>query len=211
MPRGFEERAMPQGFEKRAMPQGFEKRAMLQGFEKRTMPQGFERELHEFGRVGIRGLTWVEVLATLTILGILLAAGIPSWRALQTQQAERRLLHDVERALAFVRNQAFLRAETLVLLPRVASEGWSSGMVLEAKQHTSDAHNTERLHEWRWHDSRVHLSWHGFLGDDALVVAHSPAKLAMNGYFLLENSGSHPTRWVVNRFGRIRVLRKHVD
>ena len=156
------------------------------------------------------GLTWIEVLVTLAILGILLLAGVSHWRGLQAQQTERRLFSDVGRVLTFARNQAFLRSETLVLLPRVASEGWSSGMVLEIKKHTQDE-KAQRLHEWRWHDSGVQLSWHGFLGDDALVVAHSPAKLAMNGYFLLETAHSNQVRWVVNRFGRIRVLRKHVD
>jgi prepilin-type N-terminal cleavage/methylation domain-containing protein len=149
------------------------------------------------------GLTWVEVLVTLAILGILLSAGVPSWRALQTQQAERRLLNDVERVLVFARNQAFLRGEALVLLPRVASEGWSSGMVLELKN-TLGAH-VEQLHTWRWHYPSMHLTWHGFLGDDALVVAHSPARLAMNGHFVLEKENTPPRRWVVNRFGTIRV------
>ena len=156
------------------------------------------------------GLTWIEVLVTLAILGILLVAGVTHWRGLQKQQAERRLFNDVGRVLAFARNQAFLQAETLVLLPRVASEGWSSGMVLKLKTAILDE-SAPQLHVWRWHYSGVHLSWHGFLGDDALVVDHSPAKLAMNGYFLLETAHTNQARWVVNRFGRIRVLRKHVD
>lgn len=156
------------------------------------------------------GLTWVEVLVTLAILGVLLVAGESHWRGLQTKQAERRLLNDVGRVLTFARNQAFLQAETLVLLPRVASEGWSSGMVLKPKTVRLNG-CTPELHVWRWHYPGVHLSWHGFLGNDALVVDHSPAKLAMNGYFLLETTHSNQARWVVNRFGRIRALRKHVD
>jgi len=90
--------------------------------------------LRKFRQVNAAGLTWVEVLVTLAILSILLSAGVSHWRALQTQQAERRLLSDVGRVLAFARNQAYLKTETLVLLPRVASEGWSSGMVLEFKK-----------------------------------------------------------------------------
>ncbi len=156
-------------------------------------------------------LTWVEVLVTLAILGVLSSAGVSLWRGSQTNQAERRLLNDVERVLVFARNQAFLQAETLVLRPRVASEGWSSGMVLERKHDAQDGH-AQRLHTWRWHDASVRLSWHGFLGDHALVIDHRPAKLTMNGYFLLEKTNSNQkVRWVVNRFGRIRVLRKHVD
>ena len=149
------------------------------------------------------GLTWVEVLVTLAILGVLLVAGISHWRGLQIQQAERRLLSDVGRVLAFARNQAFLQGETLVLLPRFSADNWSSGMILQQ--------GSTQQHAWHWHHPGVRLTWHGFLGNDKLVVAHSPAKLAMNGYFLLETGRSHSTRWVVNRFGRIRALRKHVD
>ena len=156
------------------------------------------------------GLTWVEVLVTLAILSVLLSAGVSHWRGLQTKYAERRLLSDVARVLAYARNQALLQAETLVLLPRVASEGWSSGMVLKLKHPTQEG-QAQRLHTWRWHYPNLSLSWHGFLDDDALVIEYRPAKLAMNGYFLLKKSGSNQTRWVVNRFGRIRVLRKHVD
>jgi len=150
------------------------------------------------------GLTWVEVLVTLAILSVLLSAGVSHWRGLQTKYAERRLLSDVARVLTYARNQAFLHAETLVLLPRVAADGWSSGMVLEFKHPIQDGRE-QRLHTWRWHYPHLYLSWHGFLGDEAFVVEHSPAKLAMNGYFLVENSGSKQVRWVVNRFGRIRA------
>jgi Tfp pilus assembly protein FimT len=150
------------------------------------------------------GLTWVEILVTLAIVSVLLSAGVSHWRGLQTQYAERRLLNDVARVLTYARNQAFLHAETLVLLPRVPADGWSSGMVLEFK-HPAQDDRAQRLHTWRWHYPNVHLSWHGFLGEDTLVVDHSPAQLAMNGYFLVENSGSKQVRWVVSRFGRIRA------
>ncbi|NCT56125.1 MAG: type II secretion system protein [Legionella sp.] len=156
------------------------------------------------------GLTWVEVLVTLAILGILFSAGVSHWRGLQTNQAERRLLSEIGRVLIFARNQALLRSETLVLRPRVASESWSSGMVLELKNPTSDG-DPQKLHTWYWHAPGACLTWHGFRGDDALVVDHRPAQLAMNGYFLLEKPDSDQTRWVVNRFGRIRALTKHVD
>lgn len=150
------------------------------------------------------GLTWVEVLVTLAILSVLLSSGVSHWRGLQIKYAERCLFSDVERVLVYARNQAFLHAETLVLLPRVESESWSSGMVLEFK-HPTQGGSSQRLHTWRWHYPNIYLSWHGFLGDDALVIGHNPAKIAMNGYFLLENSGSKHVRWVVNRFGRIRA------
>lgn len=155
-------------------------------------------------RQGYAGLTWVEALVTLAILSVLFSAGVSHWRGLQTKEAERRLFNDIERALVFARNQAFLRSETLVLRPRVASEGWSTGMVLELKSLTSDG-QSQTLHTWRWHAPGMCLTWHGFRGNDALVVDDSPAKLAMNGYFLLEKPGSDQIRWVVNRFGRIRV------
>ncbi|MDF1826936.1 MAG: type II secretion system protein [Legionellaceae bacterium] len=150
------------------------------------------------------GLTWIEVLVTLAIVGVLCSAGVSHWRGLQVKQAERRLFNEVGRVLIFARNQALLHSETLVLRPRVASKSWSSGMVLEFKHQTQDG-RAQRLHTWSWHYPSLSLSWHGFLGDDVLVIEHRPAQLAMNGYFQVNNTELKHVRWVVSRFGRIRA------
>jgi prepilin-type N-terminal cleavage/methylation domain-containing protein len=157
------------------------------------------------------GFTWVELLVTLAMLGILLSVGVGSWPRLRATQIKHAMLHDLARAFAFARTEAFLSAETLVFLPKRASGDWSSGMVLQPE--TSERHvmSGDARHVWHWHNARIHLTWHGFRGTHDLVVSHIPHRLAMNGYFLVDVQGLSVERWVVNRFGRIRVLRKHVD
>ncbi|MDX2345511.1 MAG: hypothetical protein QNK11_01355, partial [Legionella sp.] len=89
------------------------------------------------------------------------------------------------------------------------TNNWASGIQLQQDNKASNP-----IHKWSWHGFKnIQLTWHGFLGQDKLTVSAKSESLAMNGYFLLEpvkNKDFLPERWLVNRFGRIRVLRKHV-
>jgi hypothetical protein len=157
------------------------------------------------------GFTWVELLITLAMLGMLICAGVRSWPLLRATHIKHVMLHDMTRAFAFARTEAFLSTETLVFLPQLASGDWSSGMVLQPEESEHSVMLGVARHVWHWHRARIHLTWHGFRGTHDLIVSHIPHRLAMNGYFLVDVQGLPVERWVVNRFGRIRVLRKHVD
>lgn len=157
------------------------------------------------------GFTWVELLITLAMFGILVSVGVGSWPLLRARHIKHVMLHDMTRAFAFARTEAFLGAKTLVFLPKRASGDWSSGMVLQPEEPEHRVMLNVARHVWHWHDAGVHLTWHGFQGTHDLVVSHVPHRLAMNGYFLVDVQGLPLEQWVVNRFGRIRVLRKHVD
>ncbi len=151
------------------------------------------------------GFTWFSILFVLSIVGGLLVQGASLWEASRIQIAKRVLFHDMTRILAFARTEAFLRGETLVILPD-SNQNWAMGLKLQADNPLSC-----QIHTWRWHiPQSMKLTWHGFLGRDKLLISHKPEHLVMNGYFLLEGLSGVSEKWVVNRFGRMRVLRKHV-
>lgn len=146
------------------------------------------------------GLTWIELLVTLAICGVLLSVGTPSLKTWYVTQSKYRMLEDMKRGLAYARTEAFLQGETLVLRPTQGSTDWSSGMQLQSEK------DSKIQHVWHWRTMGMHLTWHGFLKSEGLIISPNPGRLAMNGYFLLESSSVSPERWVVNRFGRIRVM-----
>ncbi len=151
-----------------------------------------------------KGFTWVSLLTVLVILGILSTEGISSWHTWCTEHKIHVLQHDISHALVFARNEAFLRSETLVLGPSEESNNWALGTVLQSQ--TNDL-----VHSWQWQLPKdIVLTWHGFLGSDKLVISHTSEHLAMNGHFLLERAGKASKKWVVNRFGRLRVSIKQV-
>ncbi len=156
------------------------------------------------------GYTLIELLLVLTIIGVILTASLASWHTTQLAYIKRNVLRDITHALYMARSEAILNAETFIFSPINASSDWSSGMMLHQATNASVTQATARQ-VWHWPDKRLHLSWHGFQGDKQIVVSHVPHRLALNGYFLVNIKGFPTERWVVNRFGRIRVLRKHVD
>lgn len=138
-------------------------------------------------------------MIVLTIVGILSIQGVSSWHQWRRAQSIRVLQHDIARALAFARNEAFLRGETLELTPLSPTHNWAEGIMLD------------HIQTWEWHiPMSIKLTWHGFRGNDRLVVSHLSESLAMNGYFLLEVPAKTPEKWVVNRFGRLRIPGKQV-
>ena len=152
------------------------------------------------------GFTWISTLIVLAILGGLFIEGASLWKASRIQAAKRVLFHDLARALAFARTEAFLRGEALALSPSNTGNNWAAGIKLQ-----SENNSLSQAHTWQWHvPHSIQLTWHGFRGRDKLVVSHASESLAMNGYFVLEMPAETPEKWVVNRFGRMRVLRKHV-
>ncbi|MCH9717501.1 MAG: hypothetical protein K0U24_04075 [Gammaproteobacteria bacterium] len=153
-----------------------------------------------------KGFTWISLLTILVILSMLLMAGASHWATWRVKQAKHVLFHDIARALAFTRAEALLRGETLELSPVDFTGNWALGIRL----YPIDEKNTA-IKTWQWQlPDGMQLTWHGFLGQDKLVVNAKPESLAMNGYFLLENTRLGSEQWVVSRLGRMRVLRKHV-
>ncbi len=156
----------------------------------------------------VAGFTWVSVLAVLAILGGLCVSGSAHWQTISYLHAKRVLREDISRAIVFSKALASAEETALTLRPLLSGTdvNWASGMVLSFAHRPLDVIYTW---SWRW-PSIMTLTWHGFQGENQLGVSASADSLAMNGYFLLEARGRVAERWVVNRFGQIRVLRKHV-
>lgn len=147
------------------------------------------------------GFTWVSTLIVLLIVGGLFTQGAYHWKVWRVRQMKRVLFHDIERALAFARNTAFLRGETLILSPSNTENNWALAIKLQTQNKQS-----VDIHAWQWHfKEHVQLTWHGFLGQDKLIISHRAESLAMNGYFILEGPFFSAEKWVVNRFGRIKT------
>src|SRR6476661_11115360 len=76
-----------------------------------------------------RGFTLVELATTVTLLGILLAIAIPSFRSLILNQGVKSAAFDLFSALEYARSEAIKRpSETVTLKAGAASDGaWSTG------------------------------------------------------------------------------------
>lgn len=79
------------------------------------------------------GFTLVELLTTITILGVLLAIGVPSFQKLTLNQGVKSAAFDLFSALQYARSEAIKRpGETVTLKSGAASNGaWSTGWRLE--------------------------------------------------------------------------------
>jgi type IV fimbrial biogenesis protein FimT len=77
----------------------------------------------------IRGFTAVELLVTLTIVGVLLALAAPGLRQMTLNQGVKSAAFDLFSALEYARSEAIKRpSETVTLKAGAASDGaWSTG------------------------------------------------------------------------------------
>ena len=152
------------------------------------------------------GLTLMELLISLAIMATVLCLSAPLFHCMQAQHDRNRIINEITNVLHFARIQAFLRGETLVLAPLDSLKDWSYGMQLFVREGNAwPPQNKEKLHEWGWQPGVTHLSWHGFQSKDYLVIDSDLSRLALNGYFLMQERGSLPEKYTVNRFGRVHL------
>ena len=74
------------------------------------------------------GFTLVELLVAMSILAILVAIALPSFRQITAAQRMRSASSDIVSDLVIARNEAVKRGQNVVLAP--ASAGWSGGWTL---------------------------------------------------------------------------------
>ena len=81
------------------------------------------------GVVRSAGFTLVEMLTTITLLGVLLAIGVPAFQKLTLNQGVKSAAFDIFSALEYARSEAIKRpGETVTLKAGAASDGaWSTG------------------------------------------------------------------------------------
>jgi type IV fimbrial biogenesis protein FimT len=78
-----------------------------------------------------RGFTLIELMITLTILGIMLAFGIPSFREFVANQKVKSAGYELMTAVLMARSEAVKRNASLLITP-VSTTAWASGWSLTA-------------------------------------------------------------------------------
>lgn len=81
-------------------------------------------------RARIRGFTLIELVVTLTVLGIMMAIGIPSFKNFVAGQKVKTATYDLMASLLLARSEAVKRNTNVVLTPGSATAwggGWTVG------------------------------------------------------------------------------------
>lgn len=79
-----------------------------------------------FGRCE-RGFTMVELMLTVTVLGILLAVGVPSFRSMVINMRIKNASFDVYSSILAARSEAMTRNATTVTITPTAGSNWAAG------------------------------------------------------------------------------------
>jgi prepilin-type N-terminal cleavage/methylation domain-containing protein len=85
-------------------------------------------DLPESTRVG--GFTLIELMVTITIVGILLAIGVPSFRGFVAGQRVKTASYDISSVLTYARSEALKRNADVVITPNTG--GWQNGWCVAA-------------------------------------------------------------------------------
>ena len=144
----------------------------------------------------IAGFTLVESLISLALFALLLLISIPYTARLYQKNQVQVIQDEIKGAIRFSRLRALSEGQDLVLMPRAASNDWSSGMQLMNSGH--------RLFEWHWASPQIHVTWHGFQSNHFLRFSPDANRYATNGYFFIQSASFPPVKIVVNRLGRVR-------
>ena len=161
-----------------------------------------------FSRSGL-GFSLIEVLTVLVIFGILCAYSMSHMTFLLNKNELTVIADEIKQALHFAKIEALTHAHTLTLAPLSDSSDWSRGMVLfvDNKTHQMTPETTP-LREWRWRQSTLHVSWHGFESTHYLRFSPTLLERGANGYFILKDGERARVKLVVNRLARVREEKK---
>jgi type IV fimbrial biogenesis protein FimT len=78
-----------------------------------------------------RGFTLIELMVTLTVLGILLGVGVPSFKNFIQNQKVKTAAYDINTAIMIARSEAVKRNTDVTIAPDTA-DTWTAGWTVKA-------------------------------------------------------------------------------
>lgn len=91
-----------------------------------------------------RGFTLIELMVTLTVMAILMAVGVPSFRNFVAGQKVKTVSHDLMTALVIARSEAIKRNASVTLAP-VTADTWVSGWTVTAAPAATTVHQQQAV------------------------------------------------------------------
>lgn len=146
------------------------------------------------------GMTLVELLVCLTIIGVLFSFASPFGPTLYKKNQLQVITDQIKSAIRYAKLQAIIHGEHVILSYRPNTKEWSSGIAL----YTEHPHALKTLiHEWTWPTSGCHITWQGFQSNQYLRFAPELSESAVNGTFIIELAQQKSTKLIINRIGRV--------
>lgn len=90
------------------------------------------------------GFTLIEMLVTLTVLGVLMGVAVPSFRTFVAGQKVKTASHDLMTALVIARSEAIKRNANVTVAPYTAGS-WVSGWTVKAAPSAITVHQQQEL------------------------------------------------------------------
>lgn len=142
------------------------------------------------------GFTLIEILLSLSIVGLLLVLALPLSQAFSNKNHAQLVEQDIRAAIHYARTMAYKNAGPLTLVPLREDHEWSKGLLLLSGKKT--------IFQWEWQDKNIQVRWKGFRSNDAIYFSNILRQSTANGYFLINTQGGmYQKKIIVNRLGRI--------
>lgn len=140
-------------------------------------------------------------MCCLAIVSILMGVVLPYSQVWLATARVKRVSQDIEYAVRYARNTAYLQDKPTVLSP-MQPDNWSYGMQLQLIDNQEDTHSKNILYTWKWGLPLVQVTWLGFQGQKKIVFSNTLAHEGCSGHFIVK-SGRLTRKLVLNRLGRI--------
>lgn len=161
-----------------------------------------------------KGYTLIELLIALTLMAILLAVAIPSYRALSAQNRQTTQITQLVTAINLARSEAISRHSIVTLCK--SKDGtkcggkWSDGWVVFVDKHGSGKIDltTLILRIYPSLPSGSSLEWNGLRSNDYLQMEPSGGTHGQAGtftYYPYDNDKYKMSKIIISQTGRIRV------
>lgn len=90
------------------------------------------------------GFTLVEMLVTLTVLGVLMGVAVPSFRSFVAGQKIKTASHDLMTAMVIARSEAIKRNADVTVAPYTANT-WESGWTVKVAPSATTVHQQQEM------------------------------------------------------------------